>query len=120
MNADEDGYDPFQSAFICGPKNSSKQQVSVAAVAAVAVDLAADFAAWPSGAVDIHIRRTVADRVDQFINFAGVEALVPRREGSRDVRTYIGSQDCSGYRCRWRRTRLNSCRTIAEVRAEEH
>ena len=70
--------------------------------------------------MDIHISRTRAHRRDQLINFAGIESLGPRSGGSRDVRTYVGRQDCSRDRCRWRRARLNSCRTIAEIRAEEH
>src|SRR4030095_13671513 len=86
----------------------------------VAVNLTADFSAWPQRAVNIHIRRPGSDCRNQLINFTGSESLGPRWQGCRNVRTYVGCNDGSRYCSRWRRTRLSSCRTIAEIRAEEH
>ena len=92
----------------------------MSAATVVAVDLAADFAARPEGAVNIHIRGTSANRGDQFVNFAGVDALSPGACGGRDVRTNIGRNDRSGYRCRWSGAGLSSGWAVAEIGAEEY
>ena len=87
---------------------------------AVAVDLAADFAAGPQGAVDVHISRAGPNRLDQFVNFARIDSLGPCSRRGRDIGTDVRSEDRAGYRCRRCRTGLNSCRTVAEIGAEKH
>lgn len=83
-------------------------------VAAVAVDLGADFAARPSSAVNVYVSGAGANRIDKFAEFArGNTALV------REVRD-VYRRDRAGDLCRWRRTGLRSRRTVAEVGAKEH
>ena len=102
-----------------GVKTCSIENFSVI-VRAVAVDLAADFAARPECAVYVHVSRTRTHRPDQLVDFTGVDSLGSRRCGSRDIRTYVRSQ----YRARdrgWRRrTWLNSRWTITKIGAEEN
>ena len=45
-------------------------------MAAVAVDLAADLAAWPAGAVNVYVGGTGTNRGDQFVKFAGTNATL--------------------------------------------
>src|SRR5215216_760175 len=83
-------------------------------VAAVAVDLAADFAAEPSGAVNVYVSSPSTNRRDQFVKFTGANSLVIRKVG------HVRRRDSAGYGC-WRRgTGLSSRGTIAEVGAKEH
>ncbi len=44
---------------------------SLSGVTAVAVDLAADFAARPPGAVNVYISGSGTNRLDQFVEFSG-------------------------------------------------
>ena len=73
-------YIPFPSVFIRGrrtwPQIAGRLFV---VVAAVAVDLAADFAARPSGAVNIHVSSTGTNRRDQFIKLASADAALVRQ-----------------------------------------
>ena len=89
-------------------------------VAAVAVDLAADFAAGPHGAVNIYVRRAGTNSLDQLINLAGIDSLGPCSRSGRDVGTDVRSENRAGYGCRRCRTGLNSCRAVAEIGAEKH
>lgn len=89
-------------------------------VAAVAVDLAANFTTGPQRAVDVHVGGACADGVDQLIDLARVDTLSPRCGSCRDVRADVSRYDSAGYGRRWRRTRLSSSRTIAEVGAEKY
>jgi len=89
-------------------------------VAAVAVDLAANFATGPGCAVDVHISGASADRFDQFVDFTGVDALSPRRRSGRNVGTNVGREDRARDSRRWRGTRLRASRTVAEVGAEKY
>ena len=50
------------------------RQVSVAAVSTVAVDLAADFAARPAGAVNVYVGGAGTNRGEQFVEFARADA----------------------------------------------
>lgn len=83
-------------------------------VAAVAVDLAANFAARPARAVNVYVSSTGANRFDQFWEFPGRDTALIREVG------YVYRRDGAGDLGRWRRTRLRSCRTIAEIGAKEH
>lgn len=83
-------------------------------VAAVAVDLAADFAARPARAVNVHVSSACTDRRDQFVEFSSADAAFVCEV------SYIGCRDGARYRSGWRRTGLSAGRSIAEVRAKEH
>ena len=48
--------------------------VSVFLVAAVAIDLAADFATGPSAAVNVYVSGARTNRLDQFIKLASANA----------------------------------------------
>src|SRR5688572_25510869 len=58
-------------------------------VAAVAVDLAANLAAGPGRAVDVHVGGASADCFDQLVDFAGVQALSACGRSGRDVRADV-------------------------------
>ena len=91
-----------------------KMNGSVFLVATVAVDLAADFATGPPGAVNVDVSGARTDRLEQLVKFSSTDATLIRevcnihcRDGARDRR--------------WRRgTWLRAGRSIAEVRAKEH
>ena len=48
-------------------------------VAAVVVDLAANLAAWPSRAVNVHVGGPGTNRPDQLIKFAGANTSLIRQ-----------------------------------------
>src|ERR1041384_2753219 len=83
-------------------------------VAAVAVDLAADFAAWPSGAVNIHVSRTGTNRREQLIKFSSTDSPLIRKVGN--IRRRYGAR----YLCWWRWAGLSTRRAVAEIGAKEH
>ena len=93
---------------LCGENSSS------VIVAAVAVDLATDFAAWPSRAVNVYVSSSGSNRLDEFIEFAGANTPLIRQVSN--IRRHDGARD----RRRWCRTRLSPCGTIAEVSTKEH
>ena len=51
-----------------------KKERSNGSVTAVAVDLAADFAARPSGAVNVYVSSSGSNGSDQFIKFSGADS----------------------------------------------
>ena len=55
----------------------------------VAVDLATNFTTWPSRAVNVHIGRTGAHRLNELVDFTGIHALVPRGQSRRDIGTNV-------------------------------
>ena len=66
-----------------------KMNVSVFLVAAVAVDLAADFATGPSCAVNVYVSGARTDRLEQFVKLSSADAAlvsevsnVRRRDGA--------------------------------------
>jgi len=83
-------------------------------VAAVAVDLAADFAARPSGAVDVRVSCTGTNSRDQFVKFSGANSPLIGKVGD------VQCRDSAGYCCWCRRTRLSPRRAVAEIGAKEH
>ena len=67
----------------------SAPALSSVLVAAGAIDLAADFAAGPSGAVNVYKSGASTNRGDQFIKFAGADSTfirevnnIHRRDGA--------------------------------------
>src|SRR5687767_1618976 len=99
MDADEDGLYPFPSVFIRGlriwPSTAGRLFVLVAAVA---VDLAADFAAWPGRAVNVHISGAGSNSPDQLVNLSGIQTLISRGLSGWDVGTDISCDDGTRYR----------------------
>src|SRR5688572_817227 len=89
-------------------------------MSAVAINLASNLTTWPKRAVNVYVRGSGAHGSDKFIDFAGVDSLSSRRCGSRDVGTYVGGHDCARNRRGWRRARLSSRGTVAEITAEKH
>ena len=89
-------------------------------VAAVAIDLAANFATRPSCAVHVDIRSAGTYGSDQLVDFSGIEALITCCLGRRDVWTNVGCDDRARDGCGRRGTRLGTRRTIAEIGAEKH
>ena len=83
-------------------------------VAAVAVDLAANFAARPARAVNVDVSGARADCREQLIEFSSTDATFICQV--RDVCCGDGAR----YRCRGRGTGLSAGRSVAEVRAKEH
>ena len=63
-----------------------KMTVSVFLVAAVAVDLAADFATGPSGAVNVHVSGARPDCLEQFIKLSGADAALVSQVSDVDRR----------------------------------
>ena len=63
-----------------------KMNVSVFLVATVAVDLAADFATGPSGAVNVHISGARTNCLEELIKLAGTDAALIREVGDVDGR----------------------------------
>ena len=88
--------------------------VSVFFVAAVAIDLAADFTTGPPGAVNVDVSGARTDRCEQLVKFSSADATLIREVCN------IGCRDGSRDRRRRRGTRLSAGRSIAEVRAKEH
>ena len=62
-------------------------------MAAVAVDLAADFAAGPGRAVNVDVGCAGTNGFDQLGDLARVDSLGPRSRGGRDVRAHVGGED---------------------------
>ena len=63
--------------------------VSVFFVAAVAIDLAADFATGPPGAVNVDVSGARTDRLEQLVKFSGTDSTfirevcnIHRRDGA--------------------------------------
>ena len=83
-------------------------------VAAVAVDLAANFAAGPARAVNVHVSGARTDCRDQFVEFSSANAAFICEV------SYIDCRDGARYGSWWRRTRLSAGWSIAEVGAKEH
>ena len=83
-------------------------------VAAVAVDLAADFTTGPPGAVNVDVSFSCTYRREQLVKFSGADATLIREIS--DIHGRDGARD----RRRRRRTGLSAGRSIAEVRAQEH
>src|ERR1041384_5913366 len=82
-------------------------------VAAVAVDLAANFAAGPARAVNVHVSGPRTDRRDQFVEFSSANAAFICEV------SYIDCRDGARYGSWWRRTRLSAGWSIAEVGAKD-
>src|SRR6185436_4724203 len=78
------------------------------------LNLATDFTAWPSRAVNVYISGASTNRADQFIKFASADTSLICQVSN--IRRHDGAR----YRCGGRWTRLRSCRSITEVSAEEH
>ena len=74
------------------PRSFVINKISVL-VSAVAVDLAADFATGPPGAVNVHRSRARAYGLDQLVHLAGLQALRSRRRRGRNIWTYICGVD---------------------------
>ena len=68
-------------------------------VAAVTVDLAANFAAGPSSAVNIDVSGSRANGLNQFIKFAGADSSLIRQVGDIYSSERPGDR---GWRCRAR------------------
>ena len=83
-------------------------------VTAVAVDLAADLAARPPSAVNIHVRCLGTNGRDQFAKFSGANSPLVRKVGN------VRCHDSAGYRCWWRGTGLSSRGSVAQIGAKEH
>ena len=83
-------------------------------VTAVAVDLAADFAAGPARTVNIYVSSTGTYRRKQFVKFSSADSSFVREVG------HIRRCDGSRYRSWWRWAGLGPSRTIAEIGAKEH
>ena len=83
-------------------------------VAAVAVDLATNFAERPSRAVNVYVSSTGTNRLDQFIEFTGANTPLIRQVSN--IRRGNGAR----YRRWWCRTGLRPCGAIAEIGAKEH
>ena len=63
-----------------------KINVSVFLVAAIAVDLAADFATGPSGAVNVHISGARTNCFEEFIKLSCTDATLIRQVSDVDRR----------------------------------
>jgi len=113
MDAGEGGKSVFTSVHPC-PRNVAIRSDRSVIVAAVAVELAANFAARPSGAVNVRVSCTDTNSRDQFVKFSGADSPLVSKVG--DVRC----RDGAGYRRWWRGTRLSSRRAVAEIGAKEH
>ena len=83
-------------------------------VTAVAVDLAADLAARPPSAVNIHVSCLGTNGRDQFAKFSGANSPLVRKVGN------VRCHDSAGYRCWWRGTGLSSRGSVAQIGAKEH
>src|SRR6185295_10024891 len=101
------------------PRSSVIKKVLVV-VAAVAVDLAANFTTGPGRAVDVYISRASANGGDKFIHFSGIQSLCSGGCGRRNIWTHVCSDDRARDRCGRRGTWLSSGRTIAEISAKKH
>ena len=88
-------------------------------VTAVAVNLAADLAARPGGAVDVHISGAGTNCLNQLVNFAGIQSLISRGQSCWDVGTYVGCEDRTRYRGGRCGAGLNSRRTVAQIGTKE-
>src|SRR6188474_3334964 len=83
-------------------------------VAAVAVDLATNFATGPARAVNVDVSGARADRREKLIKFSGTDATFICQVSD------VCGRDGARYRRRGRGTWLSARRSIAEVRAKEH